>query len=504
MDKKILIGVILGILIFGLPRYGLTAEESPSASIKIELKDGSVIVGNIQEPLEISVKTKYGKLKIEIKDIISVSSDEIRMRDGSAFKGKVEIGQVKVQSIWCDQLLEIKEEYINSIRFITELKEKLTSTQIKEPTPKALGELTQKIKDEIAKGLTDEELRELVIRLSLTRETQRQLAKELTRKEFDELLWGMKWAQEPPPEYTKHRVDDPKKYDVQGLRVNADFQIDLSEWWPDKVEEGTYWVPAAKLGTPNTTKEELSQLKGQPEKAKKEIDNLFEALAFMHLCLSPGRGNIKVKGRHGTTWELPKPAELAIREGKVNCASAANVIYYLLEDDYDEVGCVWRHSSFEPEVRPGGHCTSYIKENGKYYFLDPVSLAETRSHYPVEDGDGHFYHADICDLIIQSTPRNYAIFWTHLSRNDEAIFAMWPGPGFALGRKGSNFYYPKAFDDSNLTIWKDPADSVELLKANYDPRPPRKYSKYEPYKDYGKIKAAKKGEPQREIMPSDD
>jgi len=402
------------------------------------------------------------------------------------------------------QIQSLQKEIAKLEVQLEEMRGKLVSTRVKESMLNNPGKLAKKIKDELAKKLTDEELRELVIRLSLTRETQPQLAKELTRKEFDELCWGMKWAQEPPPEYTKHRVDDPKKYDVQGLRVNADFQIDLSEWWPDKVEEGTYWVPAAKLGTPNITKEELLQLKGQSEKAKKEMDNLFEALAFMHLCFSPGRGNIKVKGRHGTTWELSKPAELAIREGKVNCASAANVIYYLLEDDYDEVGCVWGHSSFERGVRPGGHGTSYIKEKGEYYFFDPVSLAEARSHYPVEDGDGTGYHCDQCDRIVQSSPSNYVIFWSQLSRNDEAIFAMWPGPGFALGRKGNNFYYPRTFDDSNLMVWKDPADSVELLKANYDPRPPRKYSKYEPYKDYGKIKAAKKGEPQREIMPSDD
>ena len=340
----------------------------------------------------------------------------------------------------------------------------------------------------------------------LKKKTEEETAKSYQKKS----LWEKKWAQEPAPRYSKHRVDNPKDYDVQGLRVNADFKVDVNEWWPN-VEMSTYWVPAVALGTPDNTKEELLELKGQPEKAKEEINVLFEALAFIHLCTESGIHNAKTQGKNSIGWEFPKPAEPAIRDGTVNCASAANVIQYLLEDDYDEVGYVWRHSSFDSE-RVGGHCTSYIKENDKYYFFDPVSLAEERSKYPVEDGDGSFYEVDICDLIIQSTPRKYAIFWTQLSTDDEAIFAMFQSPygPFALGNDGHNLYYPKAFDGANLKIWKDPADSVELLQASYNPKPPKNqygvknYADYMPYKNYEKLdKTEKQGEPEIATIPSD-
>jgi hypothetical protein len=320
----------------------------------------------------------------------------------------------------------------------------------------------------------------------LKKKTEEETAKSYQKKS----LWEKKWAQEPAPRYSKYRVDNPKDYDVQGLRVNADFKVDVNEWWPN-VEMSTYWVPAVALETPDNTTEELLKLKGQPEKAKEEINVLFEALAFIHLCTEPGIHNAKTQGKNGMVWEFPKPAEPAIRDGTVNCASAANVICYLLEDDYDEVGYVWRHSSFDVE-HVGGHCTSYIKENGKYYFFDPGSLAEERSHYPVEDGDGIGYMCDECDRIIQSTPRKYAIFWTQLRRDDVAIFAMFQSPygHFALGNDGHNLYYPKAFDGANLKIWKDPADSVELLQASYSPKPPKNqygvknYADYMPYKKW--------------------
>jgi len=306
-------------------------------------------------------------------------------------------------------------------------------------------------------------------------------------------------------------VDNPEEYNVQGLRVNADFKVDVGEWWPN-VEMDTYWVPAVVLGNPDNTTEELLELKGQPEKAKEEINVLFEALAFMHLCTEPGIHNATMQGENDIWWEFPKPAEPAIRDGTVNCASAANVIQYLLENDYDEVGYVWRHTSFD-SGDVGGHCTSYIKENGNYYFFDPVSLAEEDSAYPVEDGDEHFYGGgDLCDLIIQSTPRKYAIFWTQLSTGDEAIFAMFQSPygHFALGNEGHNLYYPKAFDGANLEIWKDPVDSVELLQASYSPEPPtnqygvENYADYMPYANYENFdETEKQGEPEISTIPSD-
>jgi len=323
-------------------------------------------------------------------------------------------------------------------------------------------------------------------------------------------LWEKKWAQQPSPENTKHRVDNPEDYDVQGLRVNADFKVDIGKWY-DNVEEETYWVPAASLGTPDNTIEELRQLKGKPEEARGKINVLFEALAFIHLIEPELIHNARTTGPDGIGWEFPKPARAAIRDSSLNCASAANVIRYLLEDDYDEVGYVWRHTSFEGS--PGGHCTSYIVYNGEYYFFDPVSLAEERSKYPVEDGDGSGYHSDGCDRIIQSTPEKYAIFWTQLAAGqDDAIFAMFwcPHNHFALGSDGSNLYYPIAFDQSRLKIWKDPEDSVDLLEASYNPEPPKNqygvedYADYQPYENYvGWTGPNQEGVPQIVAMPTD-
>jgi len=67
MYRKIWILVILVILILTISG-SVVAKEILSA--KIELEDGSVIIGEIEEPLIISVKTEEGIKKIDIEDII--------------------------------------------------------------------------------------------------------------------------------------------------------------------------------------------------------------------------------------------------------------------------------------------------------------------------------------------------------------------------------------------------------------------------------------------------
>lgn len=153
--------------------------------------------------------------------------------------------------------------------------------------------------------------------------------------------WDWNWDKQPSPRHTKQRVEDPNKYNVQGLRVNADYRVDIQgrrRSWKPNLKEGTYWVPVARAGTPDLTRNELIELRGKPEEAKRKIDVLFEALAFMNLAIKTGHGNVKKQGKNRINWQYPKPAVLAIEEGEANCAASANVINYLLEDDYGDVG----------------------------------------------------------------------------------------------------------------------------------------------------------------------
>ncbi len=402
----------------------------------------------IKVPLSAIKLSKYGKLTSEQLD-----------------KGTILVPRTWIKEDWLKVNKEVSEKEQNSETITVPFSAIKTSKY---------GELTS---EQFSK-------KKVTVKKSWVKETWLRDQKYNKQTDKTEDLWKRKWSQQPDPKHTLHRVHNPEDYDVQGLRVNADFKVDLSEWFED-LKPKTYWVPAASLGTPDNTKAEILCLKGKPEKAKKQINVLFEALSFIHLATEPNIHNAKTEGQKGIRWGFPKPAKPAIRDGTVNCASAANIIRYLLEDDYEEVGYVWRHSAFDSN-HVGGHCTSYIKHEGKYYFFDPVSLSEERSKYPVEDGDGRGYHVDRADHLIQSSQENYILYLWQLSEKKQAIFATFQCEDnhFALGSKDRKLYYPMAFDPANLTIWNDPQDSVELVQANYSPTPPKDQYGVKNYADY--------------------
>lgn len=112
--KIVLVIVISAVLAFSV---SVTAEEMLSG--RIELEDGSVVVGRIEEPSTILyVETKYGKMKVQVEDIVSIVGDEIRLKNGIILKGVVGIERVIIQPIWHDDRLEIEAKYVNSIWFV--------------------------------------------------------------------------------------------------------------------------------------------------------------------------------------------------------------------------------------------------------------------------------------------------------------------------------------------------------------------------------------------------
>lgn len=149
----------------------------------------------------------------------------------------------------------------------------------------------------------------------------------------------------------KNNMSSP--YDMDTLRYNAEFRIPITN--------GVYWVPVNTLGLPNTSMERIKKLYedyrySNPEKIKEEIDSLYEALLFIKLTDKiAGDANIKIH-EDSLYWEHHMPGEVAIYAQDMNCASLSDLLYYLLKDDYDEVGFIWLSQSDGQ-----GHVFNYIK-----------------------------------------------------------------------------------------------------------------------------------------------
>lgn len=125
--KKLLITVLLIILIL-IFSESIVAEEDLFA--RIELKDGSVIVGRIQEPLEIVLKALKERIevKVEVRDIVSIVRDptfafwnNVHLKDGNIMEAIVEVEQIRIRPVGSRDSLPIKWEHIRSVWFFADM-----------------------------------------------------------------------------------------------------------------------------------------------------------------------------------------------------------------------------------------------------------------------------------------------------------------------------------------------------------------------------------------------
>lgn len=148
----------------------------------------------------------------------------------------------------------------------------------------------------------------------------------------------------------------PSRYDMGGIYANADFEIPIAN--------GVRWVPANVLGKPNSSKKTLLSL-WDPEKLRAEVDSLYEAMMFIK-GTDQFVGTVNKRIMEGEiNWEHHMPGYLAVNSEEQNCASLANLLHYLVEDDYDEVGYLMLS-----QKDGSGHVINYIYQDGAYYFID--------------------------------------------------------------------------------------------------------------------------------------
>lgn len=286
------------------------------------------------------------------------------------------------------------------------------------------------------------------------------------------------------------------KYNTRQLRVNADYRVDLTNMRPATGE--MYWVPSNKLGMPNTTIEELKELKGKPKKLQEEIDVLYEALAYIQVSeMESGSGNIAIyDDNKNRRWQFPAPAEFAIKENRANCVGITNVVNYLLKDDYEEIGGAWYHRSFIIGNRKGGHVVNYIKHNNKYYIFDALGYIHERDTYSSpENGEtyhkGH-KHGCIHEIVNNSNGepkfKPYVESWRFYNEN-MAFMVLVPMDRFPImgSSTASHNHDTDIFisDRSNLDkimkIYDNPEDPQVLIEEEVSVDPPQEYEDYMPY-----------------------
>jgi hypothetical protein len=284
---------------------------------------------------------------------------------------------------------------------------------------------------------------------------------------------------------------DSSEYNTKGLKVNADYRQDISEWndFSSIMPEGeAFYVPAAAVGKPNTTLLQVSQLlDGDLKTAKREIDSVYELFMLISFFEEDNGSNEIVYGSDRVRWEIPISAQISFEHKELYCYSATILTQYLLEDDYEEVGHVWRHNAPDND-RWGGHVTSYVKDGDTYFFFDPVTFIG--SSYPTEGGN---LNGDLCDIVVETkNPEKYLTFWTAASNDDVGIWTMHKEVVLVGSGNSSRgvFFYAKGINADEMKVWFDKADqsSMSFEKASYNPDLPSAdgydFSEFEIFEKY--------------------
>jgi len=210
--------------------------------------------------------------------------------------------------------------------------------------------------------------------------------------------------------------------------MNLNFKIEV---YPDM-----YWVPAAALGGPRYTDDEINGIIPLPpgEKAGKigtfcDAVKLYQSSGFYGYI-----DNVRVMEEEtGIIWPFHKPGYHAVRTNGGCCAAGSNWLCYMLNGKYDEVGC------FGFNLSSGdGHIINYIKHSGEYYFADMMMRRRDQLNCGCADnGDISDYKSrDFTGYIYKTADVNaFVKFFRENHPHRPVLFYLTRGECFGIGTK---------------------------------------------------------------------
>lgn len=264
----------------------------------------------------------------------------------------------------------------------------------------------------------------------------------------------------------------PSTYDMGGIYANADFEIPIAN--------GVRWVPANVLGKPNSSKKTLLSM-WDPKKLKEEVDSLYEALMFIKgTDQFAGEVNKRIREKN-SSWEHHMPGYLAVSAEEQNCASLANLLHYLVEDDYEEVGYLMTSR------RDGsGHVFNYILQDGAYYFIDMTHFLNGFQKSGKETGNiEDYYHSDYLSANVHrvSDPADYVNAMMTTYNQPPRLVAMYTADNcvpIATLRNDDGIYIqvPVSMEDSLHVLYDSVGDRIDY---RYIPGPAKYPREWDPY-----------------------
>ena len=265
----------------------------------------------------------------------------------------------------------------------------------------------------------------------------------------------------------------PSEYDTETLRYNANFKV--------KVAEGVNWVPANTLGKPNITAEEIEALDGDPEQLKENLNTLYDVIQYIQVAdFRSAHDNIRID-EDGISWEHHKPGEMAIITNEGCCATISNLMNFLLEGDYGEVGFIAYLQS-----DGSGHVFNYIKYNNLYYFIDLTHYRNDFMCTAVEDGTlASYYDSDFIAGNVHETVKieDYVKYYRDNSNDPSELWSLYMAKNcLPIGSVNDGILlemvYPESSKERVKIVYDDPNDNIQY---SFKKGPTKYPAVWEPY-----------------------
>lgn len=272
---------------------------------------------------------------------------------------------------------------------------------------------------------------------------------------------------------------DPSSFNVGGLKVNSDFEVDMEKRLGVEYKN-LKWVPAGSLGKPNTDIEGVIELKNDLKLAKKEIDNVHEALMFINILLDVENSTVDGVTDDGIPLQFIKPVELTFESKRGVCADISSLVDYILDGDYEETGTLWGVRDIG--LGGSGHVINYVKHKGNYYFFDVLGITKSNGSYPTENAmtNGQS-HADWMDPVIKAPLKDY--LKTRSIIDENTFYVKFKTTPYLLGYNfiDEKQYIPNSVESSGINVYLTKDAKWGIEKLDYNPKRPDVYKGYDIY-----------------------
>lgn len=229
------------------------------------------------------------------------------------------------------------------------------------------------------------------------------------------------------------------------------------------VYDGVFWVPINVLGKTRYHKNQIKEmLKLSIAERRNKIDNLYEAIQLFQISDFQGVFDNSDYWIDDIHWQTHKTPEQAVASNSGCCATDTNWLSFFINGKYDSVG-----SLCYANCDGNGHITTYIKQNGYYYFIDMMMCRrDSQEHLCIESGNiNDLVNSEWAGFLFKcKNPKDYCLYMIDRmkAKNRDIPYCFYMRNTVFVTATGAKI------NDSDITFYAPSSDNPEVIYKDND------------------------------------